>query len=84
MDLFHLQEEAAGARVLASEGLDAVPHARRLHARAAGARPAISEVKTPQLIDRSLWEASGHWEKFGENMFTTEDRATSRSSRSSR
>jgi len=36
-----------------------------------------SEVKTPQLVDRSLWEASGHWDKFGENMFTaatTEDR----------
>jgi threonyl-tRNA synthetase len=28
------------------------------------------EVKTPQLVDRSLWEASGHWEKFGANMFT--------------
>jgi len=36
-----------------------------------------SEVKTPQLVDRSLWEASGHWDKFGDNMFTaetTEDR----------
>ncbi|MEL0061994.1 MAG: threonine--tRNA ligase, partial [Candidatus Puniceispirillum sp.] len=31
-----------------------------------------SEVKTPQLVDRSLWEASGHWEKFGENMFTAQ------------
>ncbi len=30
------------------------------------------EVKTPQLVDRSLWEASGHWDKFGENMFTAE------------
>ena len=31
------------------------------------------EVKTPQLIDRALWERSGHWEKFRENMFTAED-----------
>ena len=38
------------------------------------------EVKTPQLVDRSLWEASGHWEKFGENMFTaqSEDERTLR------
>jgi threonyl-tRNA synthetase len=30
------------------------------------------EVKTPQLVDRSLWEKSGHWEKFREHMFTAE------------
>ena len=37
-----------------------------------------SEVRTPQLVDRSLWEASGHWDKFGENMFTaqSEDKRT--------
>ncbi len=37
------------------------------------------EVKTPQLLDRALWEASGHWEKFRENMFIAEKprRATS-------
>ena len=33
------------------------------------------EVKTPQLIDRTLWEQSGHWEKFREHMFTAEDGA---------
>ncbi len=32
------------------------------------------EVRTPQLVDRSLWEASGHWEKFREHMFTVEPR----------
>jgi len=32
------------------------------------------EVKGPQLLDRSLWEASGHWEKFRENMFIAESR----------
>jgi threonyl-tRNA synthetase len=31
------------------------------------------EVKTPQLVDRALWEKSGHWEKFREHMFTAED-----------
>ena len=30
------------------------------------------EVKTPQLVDRSLWEASGHWENFGEHVFTAQ------------
>ena len=29
------------------------------------------EINTPQLVDRSLWEQSGHWDKFGENMFTS-------------
>ena len=40
------------------------------------------EVRTPQLLDRSLWEASGHWEKFGEHMFRS--RPSTRRSRSSR
>ena len=31
-----------------------------------------SEVKTPQIVDRSLWEKSGHWDKFRENMFIVE------------
>ncbi|MFX8373908.1 threonine--tRNA ligase, partial [Acinetobacter baumannii] len=31
------------------------------------------EVKTPQLVDRKLWEASGHWEKFRENMYIAEN-----------
>ena len=69
--LFHLQEEAAGSVFWHAKGwvlyreIEAYVR-RRLDA--AG----YSEVKTPQLVDRSLWEASGHWEKFGENMFTAQ------------
>ena len=71
LDLFHLQEEAAGSVFWHAKGwvlyreIEAYVR-RRLDA--AG----YSEVKTPQLVDRSLWEASGHWEKFGENMFTAQ------------
>ena len=42
------------------------------------------EVKTPQLLDRSLWEASGHWEKFRDNMFIAREPTTIGCSRSSR
>ena len=71
LGLFHLQEEAAGSVFWHAKGwvlyreIEAYIR-RRLDA--AG----YSEVKTPQLVDRSLWEASGHWEKFGENMFTAQ------------
>ena len=71
LGLFHLQEEAAGSVFWHAKGwvlyreIEAYLR-RRLDA--AG----YSEVKTPQLVDRSLWEASGHWEKFGENMFTAQ------------
>ena len=77
LGLFHLQEEAAGSVFWHAKGwilfreIEAYVR-RRLDA--AG----YSEVKTPQLVDRSLWEASGHWDKFGENMFTaqSEDKRT--------
>ena len=71
LGLFHLQEEAVGSVFWHAKGwvlyreIEAYVR-RRLDA--AG----YSEVKTPQLVDRSLWEASGHWEKFGENMFTAQ------------
>ena len=71
LELFHLQEEAAGSVFWHAKGwvlyreIEAYVR-RRLDT--AG----YSEVKTPQLVDRSLWEASGHWEKFGENMFTAQ------------
>ncbi len=71
MDLFHIQEEAVGIGVLAPEGLEAVPHGGSLHAPPAG-RAGYEEVRTPQLVDRSLWERSGHWEKFREHMFIAE------------
>jgi threonyl-tRNA synthetase len=71
LGLFHLQEEAAGSVFWHAKGwilyreIEAYVR-RRLDA------DGYSEVRTPQLVDRSLWEASGHWEKFGENMFTAE------------
>ncbi len=68
MDLFHIQEEAAGSIFWHPNGwkLYRTTEAymrRRLDA--AG----YQEVRTPQLVDRALWEASGHWEKFREHMF---------------
>ena len=74
MDLFHFQDEAVGAAFWHPKGWTLfqllVEHLRRRQ-RAAGYR----EVNTPELMDRSLWVASGHWETFGEHMFTsvTED-----------
>ncbi len=72
MGLFHVQEEAAGSVFWHAKGwtLYRVCEAymrRRLE------RAGYIEVKTPQLIDRSLWERSGHWEKFREVMFTVAD-----------
>ena len=71
LDFFHLQEEAAGSVFWHPKGWVLYREIenymrRRLEASDYG------EVKTPQLVDRSLWEASGHWDKFGENMFTAE------------
>jgi threonyl-tRNA synthetase len=72
LDLFHQQEEAVGSVFWHPKGwtLYRVIEGylrRRLE------RHGYREVRTPQLIDRSLWEASGHWEKFQHNMFTVRD-----------
>jgi threonyl-tRNA synthetase len=71
MDLFHFQDEAVGAAFWHAKGWTLfqllVDHLRKKQ-RAAGYR----EVNTPELMDRSLWEASGHWDTFGEHMFTSE------------
>jgi threonyl-tRNA synthetase len=74
MGLFHLQEEAVGSVFWHPKGwrlYRTVESYMRRRLDAAG----YVEVKTPQLVDRALWEASGHWEKFRENMFvaTVED-----------
>jgi threonyl-tRNA synthetase len=72
MDLFHLQSEAQGSVFWHPKGwvmwraLEAYMR-RRLDA--AG----YAEIKTPQLMDAKLWEASGHWGKFRENMFVVPD-----------
>ncbi|MCS6855433.1 MAG: threonine--tRNA ligase [Elioraea sp.] len=76
MGLFHLQEEAVGSVFWHPKGwrlYRTVEAYMRRRLEAAG----YVEVKTPQLVDRRLWEASGHWEKFRENMFlaTVEDEA---------
>jgi threonyl-tRNA synthetase len=68
MDLFHLQEEAPGGIFWHAKGwslYQRIEAYMRRRLREAGYR----EVRTPQLLDRALWEASGHWEKFREHMF---------------
>ncbi len=71
MDLFHLQEEATGSVFWHPKGWTLYRTVERYMRRRLDAAGYV-EVKTPQLIDRSLWEASGHWEKFREHMFIAE------------
>jgi threonyl-tRNA synthetase len=71
MDLFHFQEEAAGSIFWHHKGWILYRACQDYMRRRLDAADYI-EVKTPQLVDRSLWEKSGHWEKFRENMFVTE------------
>ncbi len=71
MDLFHFQEEAPGAVFWHPNGWGLFQNLigyMREQLEIGGYR----EVNTPELVSRSLWEASGHWEAFGDNMFTTE------------
>ena len=71
LDLFHMQEEATGSVFWHPRGWTLYREIENyMRRRLDGAN--YQEVKTPQLIDRSLWEASGHWDKFGENMFTAD------------
>ena len=72
MDLFHIQEEAVGSVFWHPKGWTMYREAER-YMRERLEEADYVEVKTPQLIDRTLWERSGHWEKFRENMFTAED-----------
>jgi threonyl-tRNA synthetase len=71
MDLFHFQEEAPGAVFWHPKGWNLfqklIDYMRKKQIDAG-----YHEVNTPELMDRSLWEASGHWESFGENMFTSD------------
>ena len=71
LNLFHLQEEAVGSIFWHPNGWTLYREIER-HVRRRLDDGGYFEVKTPQLIDRTLWEASGHWEKFRENMFTAE------------
>jgi len=71
MELFHFQEEAPGMVFWHPNGwavYRALEDYMRRRLTAAGYR----EIRTPQVVDRKLWEASGHWENYRENMFITE------------
>jgi threonyl-tRNA synthetase len=71
MDLFHLQEEAVGQVFWHAHGWTLYRTLENF-IRNKLARNNYQEVKTPILVDRTLWEQSGHWEKFRENMFISE------------
>ncbi|RCK46785.1 MULTISPECIES: threonine--tRNA ligase [Thalassospira] len=70
MDLFHMQEEAQGSVFWHDKGLKLYRKVEN-YIRDRLDNAGYQEVRTPQLVDRVLWEKSGHWEKFRENMFTT-------------
>jgi threonyl-tRNA synthetase len=71
LGLFHFQEEAAGMAFWHPKGWTLYRILEDyIRARLDGS--GYVEVRTPQLVDRRLWEESGHWEKFGEHMYTTE------------
>ncbi len=72
MDLFHIQEEAVGSIFWHPKGWTLYRTAES-YMRKRLEKAGYEEVKTPQLVDRTLWEESGHWEKFREHMFTAED-----------
>jgi threonyl-tRNA synthetase len=68
MGLFHLQEEAVGSVFWHPKGWK-LYHTAEAYMRRRLEATGYQEVKTPQLVDRALWEASGHWDKYRENMF---------------
>ncbi len=72
LDLFHQQEEGPGMIFWHPRGFAlyrVIEEYIRRRMRQAGFR----EIRTPQMLARSLWEQSGHWEKFGDNMFALDD-----------
>jgi len=76
MRLFHLQEEAPGMVFWHPDGWAIYRVLEDYMRRRLSAR-GYREIRTPQVVDRKLWEASGHWEKYRENMFITEIDETS-------
>ncbi|AZV38711.1 threonine--tRNA ligase [Komagataeibacter xylinus] len=74
MDLFHIQEEAVGQIFWHPKGWRLYTVLQDYMRRAQDGN-GYQEVRTPQLVDRALWEASGHWDKYREHMFiaTVED-----------
>lgn len=70
MDLFHTQEEAPGMIFWHDKGWTLYRQVKQ-YIRERMHEYGYQEVNTPQVVDRALWEKSGHWEKFREDMFTT-------------
>ena len=71
MDLFHFREESPGAVFWHEKGwllFQRLIEYMRAKQRLAG----YKEINTPELLDKTLWEKSGHWDKFGEHMFTSQ------------
>jgi threonyl-tRNA synthetase len=71
MNLFHFREESPGAVFWHEKGwilFQRLIEYMRMKQRLAG----YKEINTPEILDRGLWEKSGHWEKFGEHMYTSE------------
>jgi threonyl-tRNA synthetase len=71
MDLFHFQEEAPGAVFWHPLGW-ALFQALISYMREKQNEAGYEEINTPEVVSRSLWEQSGHWDSFGDNMFTSE------------
>ena len=71
MDLFHFQEEAPGMVFWHPKGWTIYTQLQS-YVREMQKRAGYSEVNTPEVVDRKLWETSGHWDKYRENMFITE------------
>ena len=71
MDLFHFQEQAPGMVFWHDRGWQLYRTVEQ-YMRDKLAAHAYEEVHTPQILDRSLWEKSGHWEKFGDMIFSTQ------------
>ncbi|MCW8090629.1 threonine--tRNA ligase [Alteromonas sp. ASW11-130] len=71
LDLFHWQEEAPGMVFWHNDGWSIYTELERF-VRGLLRKYHYDEVKGPLMMDRSLWEKSGHWDKYAENMFTTE------------
>ena len=71
MDLFHIQEEAPGMVFWHPNGW-VLYRVLQDYMRRRQIADGYLEVNTPQVVDRKLWEASGHWDKYRENMFVTE------------
>tara|TARA_B110000285_G_scaffold84539_1_gene96984 strand:+ start:457 stop:2400 length:1944 start_codon:yes stop_codon:yes gene_type:complete len=71
MDLFHMQEEAPGMVFWHPKGWS-IYIALQNYIRKKQIANGYDEINTPLVVDRKLWEASGHWDKYRENMFITE------------